>query len=42
MELDRTIRAVVPLSEADDDVAYWLTRTPDERLEAMEQIRQAL
>jgi len=34
--LDRSAFSVVPLSEADDDLEYWLSRTPEERLSAVE------
>jgi hypothetical protein len=40
--MDKTAFSVVSLAEADDDVAYWRTRTPQERLEALEVIRQTL
>ena len=34
--LDRTAFSVVSLGEADDDMQYWLSKTPAERLEAVE------
>ena len=34
--LDKSAFSVVPLSEADDDLEYWLSRTPEERLSAVE------
>lgn len=38
--LDKTAFSVVSLDKADDDVAYWLTKTPQERLQALEFLRQ--
>jgi len=38
--LDKSAFSVVPLSEADDDREYWLSKTPRERLEALEFVRQ--
>jgi hypothetical protein len=40
--IDRTAFSVVLLSEADNDKAYWLSKTPRERLRAMELIRQTI
>lgn len=40
--MDKTAFSVVSLSQADDEVAYWLTKTPQERLRAMELMRQTL
>ena len=41
--LDRTAFSVVSLAEQDrDDRRYWLSRTPHERLQAVETIRRAL
>ena len=37
--VDRTRFEVVTLAEADDEVDYWATRTPEERLTALETIR---
>ena len=39
-KLDKSAISVVPLSEADDEKAYWLSKTPHERLEALEFVRQ--
>jgi hypothetical protein len=39
--LDKTAFSVVSLEEADDDeVAFWLSKTPSERLDAWETLRQ--
>ena len=39
--LDKTIFSVVTLEEADDDeVKYWLSKTPSERLDTLETLRQ--
>jgi hypothetical protein len=40
--LDRTAFDVVPLDRQDDDLAYWLQRSVDERLEAIEVQRQVI
>jgi hypothetical protein len=37
--LDRTAFSVVPLDEQDDDGAYWATKTPEERMRALEFLR---
>ena len=40
-KLDRTAFSVVSLEEADEDeMAYWLSKTPYERLDALETLRQ--
>lgn len=39
-KLDRSAVSVVPLSHPDDDLEYWLSKTPKERLEALEFVRQ--
>jgi hypothetical protein len=41
-QVDRSTFSVVALSEADDESAYWLAKTPPERLRAIELIRQAI
>jgi hypothetical protein len=39
--LDKTVFSVVTLEEADDDeMKFWLSKTPYERLEALETLRQ--
>lgn len=41
--LDRNTFSVVTLAEkGDDDKAYWATKTPEERLEALELLRQIM
>jgi hypothetical protein len=40
--VDKTAFSVVPLCEADDEAAYWLTKTPQERLQPVELTRQTL
>ncbi|MHB1047931.1 MAG: hypothetical protein ACYDBY_06895 [Thermoanaerobaculia bacterium] len=42
MRVDRTAFDVVPLDGQDDDLAYWLARSVDERLEAIEVQRQVI
>jgi hypothetical protein len=39
-KLDKSAVSVVPLSQADDDMEFWLSKTPKERLEALEFVRQ--
>ena len=39
-KLDKSAVSVVPLSQADDDLEFWLSQTPKERLEALEFVRQ--
>lgn len=38
--LDKTAFSVVTLEETSDEITYWHSRTPEERLEAMEWMRQ--
>jgi len=39
--LDKTVFSIVSLEEADDDeVKFWLSKTPYERLDALETLRQ--
>jgi hypothetical protein len=40
--MDKTAFSVASLADADDEKAYWLSKTPQERLCALEQIRQTL
>lgn len=40
--VDRTRFSVASLREADDELEYWLSRTPEERLHAVELLRQTL
>ena len=42
LRIDRTAFSVVPLSEAGNDVAYWLSRTAEERRQGIEINRRAL
>ncbi len=35
-KLDRSAFSVVPLKDADNDLEYWLSRTPQERFAAIE------
>ncbi len=41
-KVDKSVFSVTTLENADDEVAYWLTKTPEERLRAMELIRQTV
>jgi hypothetical protein len=38
--LDRSVISVVPSNAESDEIDYWLKKTPDERLEAGEMLRQ--
>jgi hypothetical protein len=39
--LDRTAFSIISLDEADhDEMEYWLSKTPHERLEALETLRE--
>ena len=38
--MDKTAFRVTTLEEEGNDLAYWLTKTPEERLAALEQLRQ--
>jgi hypothetical protein len=39
--LDKTVFSIVSLEDADnDDVEFWLSKTPYERLDALETLRQ--
>ena len=43
LKVDRTAFSVIPLEENDnDEKAYWLSKTPYERLDALETMRQIL
>ncbi len=39
LRIDKTVFSIVPLHQA-DDTDYWRTKTPLERLEALEYLRQ--
>jgi hypothetical protein len=39
--MDKSAFSVASLAEADDELAFWLSRSPLERLQAVELIRQA-
>jgi hypothetical protein len=41
-KMDKTAFAVVSLAEADDETDYWRAKTPQERLRAVELMRQAI
>ena len=40
LKVDRTALSVGSLRDESDEKAYWMSRTPHERLEAMELMRQ--
>ena len=39
-KIDKTAFSVKSLFDESDDRAYWMSRTPDERIEAIELMRQ--
>lgn len=39
-KMDKTVFSVAPLGQESDDRAYWLSKTIDERIEALELLRQ--
>lgn len=39
-DLDRGVITVAPLTERRNDRQYWLSKTPEERFEALEVLRQ--
>ncbi len=39
-KLDRSAFSVVSLDDESDELAYWLTRTREERIQQMERLRQ--
>jgi hypothetical protein len=41
-ELDKTAWSVVSLTQTSDETAYWLSKTPLERLQAVEWMRQVI
>jgi len=40
LKIDRTRLSVARLEDSDDSVAYWLSKPVEERLEALELLRQ--
>jgi hypothetical protein len=40
IKVDKTALSVSRLADQGDDKAYWLSRTPEERLQAVEFLRQ--
>ena len=40
IQLDKSVLSVTALTDETDDRAYWWSKTPDERLEALELLRQ--
>jgi hypothetical protein len=42
LKVDRSAFAVTSLFDDSDEKAYWLSKTPQERLEALEQMRQII
>jgi hypothetical protein len=42
LKLDKQSFSVVSLQESDNDTEYWLSRTPEERIIAVEFLRQLI
>jgi len=42
LKLDKKSFSVVSLQESDNDIEYWLSRTPEERIIAVEFLRQLI
>lgn len=42
LKVDRTTLLVSALGDDSDEKAYWLSKTPEERLQALELIRQVI
>jgi len=40
IRVDKSVLTVSSLSQQSDDKAYWLSKTPEERLQAVEILRQ--
>jgi hypothetical protein len=40
--MNKTVLSITPLSEESDEKAYWLSKTPKERLAAVEMLRQII
>jgi hypothetical protein len=40
VRMDKTVLSVAKLSDASDEREYWLAKSPEERLEALELMRQ--
>lgn len=40
LKVDRTAFTIASLTEVSDEKAYWLSRTPDERLQHLELLRR--
>jgi hypothetical protein len=42
LRIDRKVFSVVLMSEIEKDLTYWLSKTPEERIEAVEFLRQLI
>ena len=42
LSLDKNTYLITNLSDEPDEKAYWLSKTPEERLEVVEQMRQII
>lgn len=42
LKVDRKVFSVVLMSEIEKDLTYWLSKTPEERIEAVEFLRQLI
>jgi hypothetical protein len=42
LRVDRTVYAIASLQDKSDEIAYWAAKTPEERLETLEIMRQII
>jgi len=42
LKVDRKVFSVVSMSEIEKDLDYWLSKTPEERIKAVEILRQLI
>jgi len=42
LRIDRKVFSIVSMSEIEKDLTYWLSKTPEERIEAVEFLRQLI
>jgi len=41
-QADKSVLSIAPLSQADDDREYWLSKSPEKRLQGVELLRRTL
>jgi hypothetical protein len=42
LKVDRKVFSIVSMSEIEKDLTYWMSKTPEERIEAVEFLRQLI